>query len=251
MGDTETPATAGTTSGADARARVLGWARRSVDLIPTPWLLSGLAGVALLSTAAFGGLATAPVAPTPLVEVGEEFAATDLTMTVLDVSLVDEPGFASLYPDQEAGERALVVEVEVVNTYRAPRPSIDGGPLSPMIDGIRIDTLSGETVVPLEFDASDEEAAADYTSHRGLGTPAAVSRADDGTGSPMLQPDVPTRLFLAWIVSDDEVAPGAEITLTLPESTRYTGTSVVDGDYWWDVRVGATVTTTVTERTTP
>ncbi|WP_449409079.1 hypothetical protein [Microbacterium maritypicum] len=247
MGDRDTPATPTPTSGTDARAKVLGWARRSIDLIPTPWLLGGLAAVALATTAGFGGLATAPAEPTPQIEIGEPFAAADLTMTVLGVSLVDDPGYAALYPDQEAGERILAIEAEVVNTYREPRPSVDGSVLSPVVDGIRITSLGGAAVETVEFDASDDEAAADYSSHRGVGTPPAISRADDGTGSPMLQPDVPTRVLIAWIVADGEVEPGEEITLTLPDSTRYTGTSVVDGDYWWDVEVGATVTTTVEE----
>ena len=205
---------------AGARAKLLGLARRSIDLVPTSWLVTG-AGAALLAvTALFGGLEAAAVDPVPVVAVGETFEGSDLEMTVVGVELRDERSSALVFPDEEKGERVLAVEIDVVNTFSTPRGSATSSKNSAVVDGIRIE---------------------------GLDDTAAVSRADDGTGSPMLQPDVPVRLLLAWVVGPDDFHDGDEIRLTLPDSTHRVGQSVVRGDYWDDVRIGATVTARVDE----
>lgn len=209
---------------AGARAKVLGWARQSIDLIPTSWLITGAGALLLGTTALFGGLEAAAVDPTPSVAVGETFAGSDFEMTVVGVELRDERGEALVFPDEEKGERVLVVVVDVVNTFDEPRPSSDNKAHSPVIEGIRLE---------------------------GLEERPAISRADDGTGSPRLQPDVPTRLLLAWLVGPDDFRDGDEVTLTLPDSTHYVGKNIVKGDYWDDVVVGATVTTTIDERGAP
>jgi hypothetical protein len=130
---------------AGARSKVLGWARRSIDLIPTSWLLTGAGAVILATTAVFGGLEAAAVDPTPVVKVGETFAGSDLEMTVVGVELRDElsaeSGHTLVYPDEEKGERILVVTVDVTNTFDKPRPSTANAPLSPVVDGIRIEGL--------------------------------------------------------------------------------------------------------------
>lgn len=205
---------------AGARAKVLGWARRSIDLIPTSWLITGAGAVLLGATAIFGGLEAAAVDPTPTVAVGETFAGSDLEMTIVGVELREEPGNAALYPDEEKDERVLVVVVDVVNTFDTPRSSYSGDKMSPVVNGIHLEGI-------------DEKPS--------------VSRADDGAGSPMLQPDVPVRLLLAWIVGPDDYHDGDEVQLTLPDSTHYVGKSVMRGDYWTDARVGATVTAEVVE----
>lgn len=205
---------------AGARAKVLAWARRSIDLVPTSWLLTGAGAVLLAATAIFGGLEAAAVDPTPEVAVGDMFAGSDLEMTVVGVELREESGNAALSPDEEKGERVLVVVVDAVNTFPAPRPAASGRTVSPVIDGIRIEGLDGKPEVSL---------------------------ADDGERTPVLQPDVPARLLLAWIVGPDDYREGDEILLTLPDSTHYVGKSVSRGDDWSDVVVGATVTADVVE----
>lgn len=215
-------------SNASARAKVLGWARRSIDLIPTSWLITGAGAVLLATTAVFGGLEAAAVDPTPVVEVGETFAGSDLEMTVVGVELrdelSDERGRTLVFPDEEKGERILVVTVDVTNTFDKPRPSTANAPQSPVVDGIRIEGL-------------DEKGDA--------------LRADDGERAPRLQPDVPARLLLTWKVGPDDFHDGDEITLTLPESDHYVGQSVMRGDYWVDVRVGATLPATIDEVSAP
>lgn len=209
---------------ADARAKVLGWARRSIDLIPTSWLVTGAGAVLLAATALFGGLEAAAVAPTPRVEIGETFAGSDLEMTVVGVELRADRGMTGVFPDEEKDERVLVVTVDVVNTFPKPRPSTALPAASPVVDGIRIE---------------------------GVDIKAAVSRADDGLRSPRLQPDVPARLLLAWLVGPDDLDDGDQVVLTLPDSTHHVGSSVVRGDYWNEVVVGATLTATVEEVTAP
>ena len=205
---------------ADARAKVLGWARRSIDLIPTPWLITGAGAVLLACTAAFGGLEAVPEEPIPEIAVGDTYSGSDLEITVLDVELRDEPGNAAIYPDEETGGRLLVMVVDVVNTFHSPRPSTSSADPSPTVEGIRISGL-------------DEEAE--------------VSRADDGLSYPTLQPDVPVRMLLAWRVGPDDFREGDEISITLPDSTHYAGQVLTSGDFWEDVRIGATMTARIEE----
>lgn len=210
---------------ADARAKVLAWARRSIDLIPTPWLITGAGAVLLAGTAVFGGLEAAPVEPTPELAVGETYTGSDLEITVIGVELRDDRGNAMVFPEEEKGERVLVVEIEVVNTFPRPRSSYGGIRPSPSVDGIRLE-------------GNDEDAA--------------ISYAADGGGATKLQPDVPTRLLLAWLVGPGDLQDGDTITMTLPASTHTVGDNVLRGqDYWADVHVGATVTATVEEVTAP
>lgn len=209
---------------AGARAKLLGWARQSIDLVPTSWLIAGAGAVLLAATAVFGGLEAAAVDPTPTVALDESFSGSDLKMSVVGVELRSERGNASAYPDEEKGERVLVVVVDVVNTFPAPRSSISLKAGSPVVDGIRVEGIDGSP---------------------------SVSRADDGSGSPMLQPDVPARLLVAWVVGESDFRDGEEIVLTLPDSTHRVGQSLVRGDYWDDVRIGATVTTDIEEVSAP
>ncbi|WP_188434788.1 hypothetical protein [Microbacterium murale] len=211
-------------SNADARAKALGWARQSIDLVPTSWMITGAAAVLLAATALFGGLEAAAVDPIAEVVVGETVTGSDLEMTITGVELRDDRGELAVFPDEEQGERVLVVAVDVVNTFTAPRSSTSLSESSPVVDGIRV---------------------------TGVDEKGEVFRADDALRSPMLQPDVPVRLLLTWIVGPDDFAGGDEIALTLPDSTHYVGTSVMRGDYWDEVQVGATLSTTIDEVSAP
>jgi hypothetical protein len=209
-----------TASNAGARAKVLGWARRSIDLIPTSWLITGAGAALLATTALFGGLEAAAVDPIPDLTIGETFSGSEFEMTVVGVELRDERGMAAIYPDEEKGERLLVVTVDVVNTFSQPRASGSPAKVSPLLDGIRIEGLDAKGV---------------------------VSRADDGKLAPTLQPDVPARVLITWAVGPDDFRDGDEVSLTLPDSDHYVGQSLIRGDYWNDPRVGATLTTTIEE----
>lgn len=206
---------------ASARAKLLGWARRTIDLVPTSWLITGAGGVLLAMTAVFGGLATAPVEPIPEIAVGDVYKGSDFEITVVGVELWNDNGKSGVFPNTDAGEQVLVVTVDVENRFAKPRPSSSVDEKG-MLDELRVSP----------FDTSPE-----------------VSRADDGTFSPMLQPNVPARLLLAWLVEPGELLVGDTVTVSLHDATHQVGSSVLRGiDYWVDEGVGATVTSPVTKK---
>ncbi|MFD5215340.1 hypothetical protein [Microbacterium sp. NPDC058345] len=153
----------------------------------------------------------------PELAVGETFAGSDLEVTVRAVELRDERGDAAVFPDEEKGEKVLIVVLDVVNTFPAPRSAGSGGEPSPTLDGIRVEGVEGAP---------------------------ALSR-DDGLTTPILQPDVPAQVIAAWVVGPGDLRAGEQVRLSLPDSTHYVGRSVTSGDYWSDVRIGAWVTADV------
>ncbi|QNA93650.1 DUF4352 domain-containing protein [Microbacterium sp. Se63.02b] len=108
----------------------------------------------LATTAVFGGLEAAAVDPTPVVEIGETFAGSDLEMTVLGVELRDElsaeSGQTLVFPDEEKGERILVVTVDVTNTFDKPRPSTANprNPRSSTASASRVSTKRATSSAP-------------------------------------------------------------------------------------------------------
>ena len=181
------------------------------DRLPTGWLISGAGAVLLASTAAFGGLATAPQPAPAELRAGEHFIGSDLDMSVVSLGVADgEVRGAGVTPEE--GQITVIAVLDVTNVYTAPR-------------GVREkDTLGGVGLDGIETVRFD------------------VNRTSDGTGAAFLQPDVPTRVRIAWTVDADAVSPGDEVRVVLPTSTRYTGSFVTRGVYWEDIRPGAYVT---------
>ena len=195
--------------------------RRMASLIPTPWLITAGGAVLLAATAAFGGLQTVSPKPAPAVSVGERYSGSDLEMTVQGVELRAERGNAASFPDKEKHEKVLAVIVDVVNTFDKPRFATGSGSPSPAVDGIHVEGIDGKPV---------------------------IAYADASGGSVWLQPGVPVRLVLSWVVGPDELHDGDEVRLTLPDSTHSVGTNVQRGvDIWDEVVVGATLTAAVEE----
>ncbi|WP_217180772.1 hypothetical protein [Streptomyces sp. AC495_CC817] len=225
MGEETANGAATARANASARAKVLGWARRTVDLIPTPWLVTGAGAVLLSTTAAFGGLATAPEDPIPEIAVGEVYTGADFEMAVVGVELWNEQGNSAIYPRTDEGEKVLVVAVDVTNTFDKPRRATSGEFAAGSVDAITVDGID-----ELPF----------------------LTYADDGGTARELQPDVPVRLLLAWRVGSDDFHDGDAVSLTLPDATHRVGDNVLRGvDLWEDVRVGATLTATVEEVSAP
>jgi len=198
-----------------SEARATAWARKLADRVPTGWLISGAGAVLLASTAAFGGLAEVPK-PRPVeLAAGEHYIGSDLDMSVVSAGVGGEVRGAGVTPDD--GEKTVVVVLDVTNEYTAPRVARAK------------DTLGGIGLDGIETNRYD------------------VNRVADGSGAGFLQPDVPTRVRIAWTVDEDAVAPGDEIRVVLPDSTRFTGSFATRGDYWDDIRPGAYVTVRVDE----
>lgn len=209
-----TPAEADAATRAASEARAAAWARKMADKVPTAWLISGAGAVLLASTAAFGGLADVPQPKPPELHAGQHFVGSDLDMSVVSVGVADgEVRGAGVTPEE--GQSTVIAVLDVTNVYTAPRP-------------VRVkDTLGGVSLDGIETDRYD------------------VNRTSDGSGAGFLQPDVPTRVRIAWTVDADAVSPGDEIRVVLPDSTRFTGSFVTRGDYWDDVHPGAYVTVRV------
>lgn len=203
--------------------RALNWARRTFELIPTPWLITASGAVLLGTTAAFGGLDAVAEPPLPELAIGDEYSGADFTFTVRAIELRADNGTTFVFPDEENGEQVLAVVVEVVNDFPVARALSTTSKLSSTVDGIAVEGLDAKPV---------------------------VTRVD-GSAASMLQPDVPAELVLAWVVPRGAYEEGDTVTLSLPDATHYVGTSVVSGDYWWDVTVGATVTGKIVEIPAP
>ncbi|KJL36463.1 hypothetical protein RS86_00254 [Microbacterium azadirachtae] len=211
--DPAPPAVAEAATRAASEARMTAWARKMTDRVPTGWLISGTGAVLLASTAAFGGLADVPKPKPAELRAGEHFVGSELDMSVVSAAIGGEVRGTSIYP--AAGQRTLVVVLDVTNEFDKPR-------LAATKDALR--GIGVEDVALEGFDAS---------------------RVVDGSNTTFLQPDVPARVRLAWAVDADVVSVGDEIRIVLPDSTHYVGELFTRGDYWSDVRTGAFVTVQV------
>ncbi|MFD6699939.1 MULTISPECIES: hypothetical protein [unclassified Microbacterium] len=211
--DAAPPAVADAATRAASEARATAWARKMADKVPTGWLITGAGAVLLASTAAFGGLADVPKPKTPELRVGQHYVGSDLDMSVVSAAIGGEVRGTSLYPTD--GQRTLVVVLDVTNEFDKPRSA----GVKDALAGIGVDGI--DTV---RFNAN---------------------RTVDGTSVSYLQPDVPARVRVAWLVDAGEVAVGDEIRLALPDSTHYVGQLFTQGDYWSDLRTGAYVTVKV------
>ena len=214
--DPAPPAVAEAATRAASEARMTAWARKMTDRVPTGWLISGAGAVLLASTAAFGGLADVPQPKPAELRAGEHFVGSELDMSVVSAAIGSgEVKGAGVTPD--VGEKTVVVILDVTNEYTAPRP-------------VRVkDTLGGIQLDGIETHRYD------------------VNRVVDGSGAGFLQPDVPTRVRIAWTVDGGAVGAGDDIRVLLPDSTRFTGSFVGRGEYWADVRPGAYVTVRLDE----
>lgn len=183
-----------------------------MDRVPTQWF-AGIGTVLFLAaTAAFGGLATAAEPALPELGPGEEYRGEQLSLRIERAVLIDALPEAGLRPEE--GQRVLVVIGTFENLWTEALPS---GPGQSVSEAVRI------------------ERNADTA-------PDSVARFDDLTLSPWLQPQVPAQLALGWLVDDEEFTAGEELRLLLREQTLFTGSMVVDGQYWSDAAPAAIVT---------
>lgn len=174
-----------------------------------PRMLATLGVVAALSAgvgaiAATGGLETVADEEPEQFGIGDTFISSQLSIDVDRIAVVDELPGSGAFPDEDAGERVLAVLVEVTNLDVEPRNASGTGGLGTVrLDG-RPDDAPNVTVY----------GDADYS---------AVA----------LQPDLPTRILLTWVVVADEIEDD-DVQLILPEAVKSNSTLFRGESYWSD-----------------
>lgn len=185
------------------------------DRIPTKWF-AGIGTVAfLLATAGIGGFADVPETPIATVELGEALTTQQVELEVQDLVVLDD--IPDLYLTVPEGERVVGVLAHATNVWTAPQ--------STMAD---LDDL-----LRLEVDGISDA------------PPMMIARVDDALTNPRLQPGLRVPLVFVWTVPAAAVADGDEITVAVFDRTRETGQAVIDGQYWGEPVLAATVTAPV------
>lgn len=185
--------------------------------MPAKWLTMAVAGVALLATAAVGGLEPAEAAPVQELAEGEPHRGPMVSLTLQRAVLIDTFPEAGASADPEADERVLAVVADVENVSARPVHSLNDR----FREVLRLDALPE---LPLE----------------------GAARIDDGTIGPILQPGVPAELVLSWVVPADAFVAGEELELSLFDHELLAGRSLTFGEYWGaDPALAAHVTLTV------
>jgi hypothetical protein len=153
--------------------------------VPTKWLVSGIVGLFLVVSAAFGGLDDAAPDPLPALAAGDTFTGAELRITVDRAVLIDSFPEQNIVPDD--GKRLLVLVATVEDVWTKPastRPSIGAA------DNLR----------PVGVAGIDESTA-----------PRTVAVLSDGTEYPDLQPGVPIELAFIWDIDPDALAAGESL----------------------------------------
>lgn len=189
------------------------WIRAASDRVPTRWFAGIATGLFLVATAAFGGLATAASPELAQLDPGDAHVTDQRSLTVKRAVLIDELPEAGVYP--EDGERVLALIIDIENRWDEP---------------LRTTGLYGVTV---------------SFSVEGVDDPRDVARMDDATGIVYLQPRVPAELVYAWPVDADAFADGDTLTVTLSDTSLYTGSFVTEGQWWSDPVADARVSLTI------
>lgn len=198
---------------APVRTRRFAWIHAAADRVPTRWFAGIATGLFLVATAAFGGLATAAPPELEQLEPGEPHVTDMRSFTVQRAVLIDELPEVGVYPEE--GERVLALVVDVENRWDEPLRT------------------TGPYGVTVSFSVA------------GVDDPRDVARMDDATGILYLQPKVPAELVYAWPVDADAFADGDTLTVTLSDTSLYTGSFVTEGQWWSDPVTDARVSLTI------
>lgn len=180
-----------------------------------------MAGLVLVATAAFGGLATAPPPAVDQLAVGEIHTNDEISLSVERATLVDSLDEYAFPLDP--GNQLLVLVVTVTNRTDQPLPTSGGGVFG--ADGIN-DNLSID--IRDELDESTIEFGSDKV--------VATMRTDDGINGPRLQPGVPVRVAVIWSVEPGiaERIIGGELEVTIYDLSFGNHSLVSDVDTWGD-----------------
>lgn len=209
------PGPAPATSGAAAGKRTL--TQRALDRVPLKWLGTAALVVFLAVTSLFGGLEAVATPETPVIAAGETVVGAEIEMTPVQATLIDELNTTGVFPDE--GERILSVVMDVRNLSEFARASASTDALGLIrVDGLA-DVLAESGLTDLELQSAIKPS---------------VARLDDGTFDPWLQPGLPVRLVLSWVIPADAFRDGDTVRISLPTATRAVGQSVIYGIYWTD-----------------
>lgn len=209
------------------KVRPKGVARSAANRLPAKWLTILLTAAFLAATAAFGGLARAETEETELIALqpGEEYAGELLSITVQQ-AVLEEPDDDA--PAEEPGQRHLSLLVTVKSHWNIPV-----GATESVLSAVTVPTVPGE---PEQHETDDDNQAAlveevlgqqdSQAEETGQTTARAfevtVSRDDDGTLLPWLQPEVEVPLVLQWTVPDDLLRDGDPLQVVIHELEVFT-----------------------------
>lgn len=190
--------------------------RAATDRIPTKWFASIATGLFLAATAAFGGLntVTPPAVALPQWQIGDRVEGDQLAITVERAVLIDDLEGSGATPDEAAGERLLVLLVEAEN-------------LADEAVGMYANSSTKSNTVLL---LPDERPATQIT------------REDDATWSPWLQPNVPAEVVFIWTVPGADYAEGDRLELTVQNTTLEQFSFLTSGTYWSTPEKSGTLT---------
>jgi len=189
--------------------------RAATDRVPTKWFATIGTVLFLAATAAFGGLADVPAEAKALEQLaaGETHTSPQLAITVERAVLIDSLSGTGAFPDDEKGERLLVLLVEMENLWDRPLATFGS-------EGV-------QRAVLLEGDAR----AAD-----------GIVREDDQTFTPWLQPGVPAVLAFSWVVPGGAYADEQPLRVVLSDATLYQAQLLSSRESWVDPAPAAVVT---------
>lgn len=192
-------------SGASPRTSRFTRLRAATDRVPTKWFAAIWTALFLAATAAFGGLSPVAAVDEPLEQLsaGETHHSPQLDIAVERAVLIDSLSGSGVSPDQDLGERVLVVLVRVENLWTRP----------------------------LRSGMSDSFAQAVLVD--GDGRPAGgVVREDDQTAPLWLQPNVPALLAYSWAVDPEDYADVETLTVVLQDAELIVGQLLYTGEDW-------------------
>lgn len=141
---------------------------------------------------ASGGLADVPSSGPEEIGVQERVIGAEQSFSVQRVAVVDTLQGSGSFPDEDAGERVLAVLIDVTNLDDVPRSTGGDG----AVGAIRVEGLPDER-------------------------PAIAVYGDDDYSAVTLQPDVPARLLLTWVVPADEISDDDEVRVVLPDAEKF------------------------------
>lgn len=171
------------------------WVKVAAQRLPSSWITVTAAALFLAATAAFGGLADAPVAeaaPLPQLTAGDTHTNDQFAITFERAVLLDDLSGSGTTPKE--GERVLAVVVTMENVTDTALSTASYVPATLAVPGLPTQRVDGSEMPTVS-----------------------IARMDDATIGPYLQPGVPAQLVLTWPVPADRYVAGDEVPLAISD----------------------------------